>query len=67
MEIPDGWTAYDGEGQPVSDDVMVAVILRHENGIYEDGSPAGDLIWEHIPQCDSADIIAYKIVGPSNA
>ena len=63
MEIPEGWTAYNGEGQPVADDVGVAVILRGDRKVFETTSPANDVSWAHMPDLSNAAIIAYKVVG----
>jgi hypothetical protein len=58
--IPEGFTAYDGSGQPVADDVVVKTILRDCRVPYDTGERAETLVWEH--NQGPLDIIAYRII-----
>lgn len=68
IEIPEGFTRWDGGDCPVSPDTQVAYILR--NGDSEaHGVRAHCLSWSHpafdggSDDYDGADIIAYRIVS----
>lgn len=59
------WVEYDGSGQPVEDDVFVAVLMEVERR-GRDYVPllrrAEDWMWEGIPLATGCDIVAYKVV-----
>lgn len=64
--VPDDsgeWTEYDGSGQPVSDDIMVEILLREEReskDYWKQEMPAFEFSWISSGK-DLSDTVAYKV------
>lgn len=71
MNIPDGYTEYDGSGQPaetIGRNVHIVLRLGFDTGNYiPPGVPADDFEWawgvRHNFSPGDDDIVAYKLVG----
>jgi len=65
IEIPEGFTRWDGGECPVGPRDRVQVILRDGDRCYSEGYWAGALRWGHPAFPDNyrdADIIAYRVL-----
>lgn len=70
IEIPEGFTRWDGGKCPVDPEAKVEIILRDGYRCFRLGHTARRLSWAHPayhvqwPRIGSSDIIAYRIVSP---
>lgn len=56
----EGWIAYNGEGQPVDNEVMIEVNLRYYKDILK--APAGAFDWIETEGGTAYDVISYRTI-----
>lgn len=62
IEIPEGFTRWDGGECPVDPEMGVAYVMR-DGGASVHGEKAKYLVWAHPAyEYDGADIIAYRVL-----